>query len=244
MTAEACLEASSVFAVNNFKVTAGFRTREVEVLAGGPLKVEFFVENDNAKPLYLPVRGDRARLRQANFSFTATIAGREVNLEDPAAEIMDLGGLGSVAKIETGAPFHQTLLVNEFVRLENLVVVLSPGEVVMLHLQCQRPLPVALSMEQGPRGHAKPPVVNVMLAMRVKHDAAALEALIARLAVEIDANRTGPVSAKRELAIAELVALRSPMAAPYLRSLSDHPDPVVRMYVERAGVLANLNKDV
>ncbi len=243
MIAESCLEASSVFAVNNLKVTAGFRTREVEVLAGGPLKVEFFVENDNAKPLYLPVRGDRARLRQADFSFTATIEGREINLEDPAAEIMDLGGLGSVAKIESGAPYHQVLLVNEFVRLENLVVVLSPGEVVMLRLRCQRSLSLAESMEQGLRSRAEGGVVNVTLAMRVKRDDASLEALIARLAAEIHANRTGAVSAERELAIAELVALRNPLALPHVRSLSEHPDPVVKMYVERSVALLNLDKE-
>jgi len=232
-SSELCLEASSDFAVNNLKVTAGFRTHDAEVLAGGPLKVEFFVENDNAAPLYLSVRGDRARLRQANFSFAAAVEGKEVNLDDPAAKTMDLGGLGTAAKIETGAPYRRMLLVNEFVRLEKLVAALTSGEVVMLRLRCQSPLQLAGSIEQVFKSRAEGRVADVALTIHVRRDDAALEALIARLAAEIDANRTGAVSAERELAIAELGALRHPAAVPYLQNLSNHPDPVVQIYAQR-----------
>jgi hypothetical protein len=238
-SSELCLEASSEFAVNDLKVTAGFRIGEAEVLAGGPLKVEFFAESDSAVPLYLSVRGDRARLRQACFFFSATVEGKEVNLDDPAAAIPDLGGLGTAVKIERNAPYRRMLLVNEYVRLENLVAALTPGEVIGLRLRCQRSLPLADRLEQALTGRAEGRVADVTLALRVRRDDAALESLIARLAAEIDANRTGAVSAARELAIAELAALRQPAAVPYLRMLEDHPDPVVQMYVQRALVMLN-----
>jgi hypothetical protein len=243
MTAESRLEASRIFTVNNSQVAAGFRTREEEVLAGGPLRVEFFVESDASTPLYLAVGTDRARLRPADFFFSATTDKREINLKDPAAGIADLGGLGSVVEIKRGAPHRQTILVNEFLGLEDLAVALRPGEVDRLQLRCQRSLQLAASIEEESKVDWQRQVVSVTLAIGVKRDDVSLKSLIAGLAARLNANRDATVSAERELAVAELVALRSPLALPYLRSLSDHPDPAVQMYVTRGMALMTKETD-
>ncbi len=86
-------------------------------------------------------------------------------------------------------------------------------------------------------------VVSVTLAIGVKRNDVSLKSLIAGLAARLNANRDATVSAERELAVAELVALRSPLALPYLRSLSDHPDPAVQMYVTRGMALMTKETD-
>ncbi len=88
------------------------------------------------------------------------------------------------------------------------------------------------------------PVVDMVLVVQVRRDDTMVEALVARLAAEVRANQTANVSAEREQTVAKLASLRNPMAIKYLRSLSDHPDPVVKMYVERALALLNQEKDV
>lgn len=242
MTAESRLEASRIFSIDNSQLAAGFRAHEEEVLAGGPLRVEFFVESDASTPVYLAVGTDRARLRPADFFFSATINKREINLKDPAAGIADLGGLGSVVEIKQGVPHRQTILVNEFLGLEDLALAVRPGEVDVLQLGCQRSLQLAASIEEESVSWQRQ-VVNVTLAIGVKRDDVSLKSLIAGLDTRINANRGAPVSADRELAVAELVALRSPLALPYLRSLSDHPDPAVQMYVTRGMALMTKETD-
>jgi len=225
-------EASVILKAKNLQVRAGFRASTPETLAGGPIEIEFFVESLSGEPLYLAVGGDRARLRPAFFSFTAELEGAEIELDDPAAKIPERGGPATVIQVKTGAPNRYAILVNEFVRLEKVSAALKPGEVRELRIRCQRPLPLALSNEQAFQFSRDTSRVDVTLVIHVRRDDAALETLIARLAAEVRGDQIGAV--EREQAIKTLVALRHPVALPYLQMFRDHPDPAVRMYVQWA----------
>lgn len=235
------LEASTRFEAGNVEVVAGFRALNAEELAGGLIEAEFFVENTGGSPFYLAAGGNRSKLRPAFFSFAATleVEGREVLLDDPAAGIIERGGPVTRIQVETNAPYRKTLLVNEFVSLEKTIPALSPNQAGVLRLRCQRPLPMASIPEQAFQMGSEAPVVDAVLVFHVRRDDIALEALVARLAHEVRANQTPAVSAEREQKIAKLAALRNPMAILYLQGLSDHPDPVVKMYVARTMALMN-----
>ncbi len=234
------LEAAMIFEAKDIQVRAGFRAHDPEVLAGGPLEVEFFVENTGATPFYLAVGTDRTRLRPAFFSFTARLDGADVKMDDPASGIMERGGPAGVARIETGASYSQALLVNEFVRLEKVSAVMQPGEVGTLHIHCRRPLPLANSEQQAFQLGNNVPGVDVTLAVRVRRDDAALDALIARLAEAVRADWSATPEPRRIQGISQLAALRTPVALPYLQALVNHPDPEVRLRVQRA--LARFNQ--
>lgn len=227
------LKASSTFETQDLQVRAGFHTHDFEVIAGGPLEVEFLVENTGRLPLNLAVGGDRAQLRPSFFSFQATVDETEVDLQDPSAA-PNLGGPATVIEVKTNAPYRQTVLVNEFVTLENIRTALKPGEVKVLRIRCQRPIPLAVDKQQAFQTGANAQMVNVVLVVHVRRDDTALEALMAHLTAEIRADWTITASAKREQAISQLVALRDRATIPYLKTLIEHPDPAVRMRVQRA----------
>jgi hypothetical protein len=238
---ETQLEASTEFARRSIKVRAGFRTGEAEVLAGGILEVEFFVEHKGGKAFYLAVGGSRLKLRPAFFDFSATLEGAEAEMDDPAAKIPDLGGPVGTIPVEPSTSYRQMILVNEFVRLERLNAFLAEGETAVLRLRCQRSLPLADAPEKALKLGPGSPKVEAELIIKVRRDDAALELLIKRLANQVLDDRSAIASAEREAAIAKLSALRSPLAVPYLRTLRDHPDTAVQMYAQRA--LALLNQD-
>lgn len=233
------LEAAKVLNANGIQVRAGFRAPDPEALAGGPLEIEFFVENIGQIHFSIACGTDRAKLRPAFFSFTATLDGSDINLDDPAARIPELGGPASVIRVEAGASYSQALLVNEFIRLEKVNTVMQPGEVRTLYVHCPRPLPLARTQQQAFQTVNNVPRVDVTLTVRVRRDDAALDALVARLAEAVRADWNVPVAPSRTQAISQLVALRTPVALPYLKALANHPDPEVWIRVQRALALFN-----
>ena len=237
------LEDATEFRSGSFNLRAGFRTREPEVAAGAIVEVEFFVEQSGTRPFYLAVGGSRSKLRPAFFELSATLEGAEVELDDPTAEIPEFGGPAGTIAIEPGADHRQTLVVNEFVRLEKLRVALAAGETSGLHIHCQRPLPLAKSPEQAFETGARSPLVKSHLTVMARRDDAALELLINHLVDQVQVDQSAGATAQRERAIVKLSALRSPLAVPYLERLKGHSDPAVAMYVERALALLKQNQD-
>src|SRR5215472_10969545 len=131
-------EASLTLGGEGVALRAGFRAATAEELAGGPLEVEAFVDNTGAAPLYLALAGEGSRLRPARFSFAATVEGLDVELDDPEAGAPDAGGPATVVAVPPGESRSQSLLVNEFLRLEKLSQALGPGEAVALTLRVRR----------------------------------------------------------------------------------------------------------
>ena len=216
------------------QVASGFRVIEAEpLLAGGPVEVEFFIDNAGARALHLFVNGDRARQRPGSFSFVATMAG--VTLPDPYKDVAWEGGPATVVTVEPTKVYRQTLVVNQFVRLENSLDLLEPGASGQLVVACRRPLPLTADHQASltPAGDA--PLVEVRLEFELRRDDAQLSALVDKLVDEV---RHGPRE-YRERPLALLLTLRAPVAIVRWRALMDHADPVVGQRVRQALQLAD-----
>jgi len=206
-------------ASNGIRVRAGFRVVTGELLAGGPIELEFFVESRGAFPLRIVVSGDRMRQRPGQFSFAAMFDG--LPLEDPMAIAPYMGGPQGDAQVSPDSPWHQPLLLNQFVRLEHTQERLARGGPGRLDLACRRPLALgavnsAFLSEDGAE------VLAVDLAFDLRRDDPALAALVARLFDEI---MQGPPSV-RERPLAQLISMRSAARA-QIEALTRHPDPSV-----------------
>jgi hypothetical protein len=219
---------------NGTSARAGFRVLQDDALAGGPLSIEFVVENTGTQPAYFFTATDRSRLRPDNFTLQAGVQGSDVVLTDPLANVPYLGGPGGVLEVEPGAQIKQRLLVNNFVTLEQTRDVLAPGEASTVWIRGLRTLALTATEDQALQGGGETAQIDATLSIPIRRDDAALEALVASLADSIRADQSTNVSAQREQTIGELVALRLPMVVPQLESLKDHPDPAVKMYVQRA----------
>jgi hypothetical protein len=213
-------------------VVAGFRITESNGLAGGPVEVESFVEYSGNRPIYLAVFSDRAKERLADVSFSAALEGTDVSFDDPASSLPDLGGPATAVELRPEQPLRQLVLVNDFLTLERAATALKPGGSASLVLTCQRRLAMGDDAEEA-MSKRDAPVAKVTLTIDLRRDDRTLEALIARLAADLREGRD-PLIASRERTLAQLVALRSPLALPHLESLEDHPDPLIRNRVAKA----------
>jgi hypothetical protein len=201
------------------RVRVGLRVVSGELLAGGPVELEFFIESGGLHPLHFAVSGDRTRQRPGQFAFSATFAGAPLN--DPMAAMPYMGGPVGVVTMSTTSPWRQPLLLNQFIRLEE-----TPGRIVQgtsgrMELACRRPLALATT-EAAALAQDGALVVAVNLAFDLRRDDAALRALAARLLAEV---MQGPL-ATREQPLARLLAMRSP-ARDQIDALTRYPDPSV-----------------
>lgn len=228
------LEAFANLEAEHLQVRAGYRTSAPEVVAGGPIEIEAFIENIGQVPLYLAIGSDRAKLRPSFFSFEAVLEETDVELEDPLEGVPQLGGPATVITVEPGTYYQQVLLVNEFAALEKIPTVLAPGELGVLRIRCRRPLPLALNKEQAFQNLSNAPMLDKFLTVYIRRNDAALKELIAQLATKAHNNWNSISPVEREKTISQLFALRSPMVIPYLEMLIEHPDGSVRLRAQRS----------
>jgi len=210
------LEGSVELAEQEICVCAGFRVVAGELLAGGPVELEFFVESLGALPLRLGVSGDSMRQRAGQFDFAARFEGSP--LADPLAAAPYMGGPVGIVQVSTGRPWHQPLVLNQFVRLEHTPERLAQGTTGRLDLACQRPLALAAT-DAAALSNDAASVVAVNLAFDLRRDDAALATLAARLFDEV---MQGPL-ALRERPLALLLSMRSAAHA-QIDALTRHPD--------------------
>ncbi|MDT7604488.1 MAG: hypothetical protein QOF61_2485 [Acidobacteriota bacterium] len=203
------------------RARAGFRVAAASGLAGGPIELEFFAEIVGGGMRYLFVTADRARYRPGDFSFAATFDAKP--LSDPFADVPDLGGPAGVVEIAAGRPWHQPLVLNQFVRLEDTLDLLAPGASGRLVIDCRRLLWLAADEDAALAPATDAPLVEVRLALELRRDDAQLAALVERFVAEV---RDGPPE-QRERPLKLLLSLRAPLAVERWRTLVDHPDPVV-----------------
>jgi hypothetical protein len=206
-------------AADEIHVRAGFRVVTGELLAGGPVELEFFVESLGSVPLRLVVSGDRMRLRPGQFSFSATFEG--LPLEDPMAAAPYMGGPAGVVQVSTDSPWRQPLVLNQFIRLEGTPGHLGEGATGRIDLACRRPLALAAT-EAAALSQDGAQVLAVDLAFDLRRDDAALASLVAHLFDEV---MQGPL-ALREQPLALLLSMRTAAHA-QIDALTRHPDPSV-----------------
>jgi hypothetical protein len=224
------LEALTDIVHATLHLQAGFRFAHSTVLAGAPLALEFFVRNLGAGTVHVAVGGDRARGRPDFFSFSANLRGWQ--LADPASGAAYLGGPVSLVSVAPCDTYRQTILLNEFLRIEDVIARLPPGGHDELMLTCERLLPCGAS-EAAAFDLAAAPKVKAEIACTLRRDDSALLQTLDELATTILA---GAIE-RREPALAELFASRAPAREQLLR-IAAHPD---RNLAERARrVLATL----
>lgn len=202
---------------------AGFRALASEWIAGGPALVELEIA-PGAAPLAIASGVDRQSGRPAFVQVRAQTRG--VALADPFPA-PSMGGIAGVQIVAPGDRFRQTVIVNQFARLEELWARLAPGESCELELACARPLPAA-STREAALATAGAPLVEARLVIPVRRDDAALAAAVDALAAIVRARWTPATSPELETALGELVALRLPDADAALAALADHPNALVR----------------
>lgn len=217
-------------AADEIRVRAGFRVVTSELLAGGPIELEFFVECLGSHPFQLAVSGDRMRQRPGQFSFAATFEGS--SLEDPMAAMPNMGGPEGVVQVSTDSPWHQPLVLNQFIRLEETPGHLVEGVTGRIDLACRRPLTLAATQASAlSQDGAQNLAIN--LAFDLRRDDAALAALVAHLFDEV---MQGPL-ALRERPLALLLSMRT-VAHAQIDALIRHPDPLVANRARQAAELS------
>jgi hypothetical protein len=217
------------------RVRAGFRSAESDVVAGSLVEIEFSIENKGEGPFYLAVGNERSTLRPMFFSFAVSLENANVRLDDPAGTTPNLGGPVGVVRVEKNTIYRIRLLLNQFVRLEQLRATFSPGQRGLLNVTCRRILPLADRESEALTMESNVSTVEGTLQIRVHRDDAALERLITGFANDV---YTATVAnGARESALIKLIALRSESARTHLQSLAHDPDPGTQM-LARTGLAA------
>ncbi|MGO1001006.1 hypothetical protein [Lysobacter sp. CA196] len=214
-------EAVQSIEVEGLRVRAGLRVASAVLLAGAPIALSYFVEVEGPGRLHLAVGGDRAKQRPAGFGFRATLAGTGTALADPCAGVPDLGGPIGLVVVAADTPWRQTLLLNQFVALENSRRSIAEGEHDLLTLTCRRALKLATN-EDGALDLANATPLELTLSFALERDDATVAAIAATLAQEIF---DGPIE-RREPALSELFAMRD-AARTQIRALTQHPQAAV-----------------
>jgi len=217
------LEAATDIVHATLNLQAGFRITDGDVLAGAPLTLEFFVRNLSSGRLHVAVGGDRARGRPDFFSFSASVRGWQ--LVDPEAGAEYLGGPVGLVSVAPRDTYRQAVLLNQFLRLEDVIARLPPGGHEELTLTCERLLPCGAS-EDAAFDLAAAPKIKAGLACTLRRDDAALLQTLDELTTTI---LSGAIE-RREPALAELFASRA-TAREQLQRIAAHPD---RQVAERA----------
>ncbi len=208
---------------------ATFRLTEPHALAGGPIAIELTVEALGASTIHLMVSGDRSRGRAAGFTFEASFEG--VTLTDPVGDLPYLGGPATFLAVPPGTPYRRTLILNDFVRLEDLHEVVHPGDSTELHVVCRASIQLAADEKAAKANDLLDPfLVDVSLKLDVRRDDVALVALVDRLVDEVFHGEPGI----RERALERVTSLRTRIAVERWRALAAHPDASVAARVAPA----------
>ncbi|HEX9511206.1 MAG TPA: hypothetical protein VF939_12040 [Puia sp.] len=210
----------------NISLHTGFRLATTNPLAGGPIEIEFFIDNNGSSSFPLALVGDRSRQRPGKFSFTASLEG--VTLEDPMAMMDHTGGPATVVEVLPGSSWRQLLVLGEFIRLEDSLAVLGQNTTGRMKLVCRRPLILASTKAAALSGKEVRTVAADLVFDLLRNDQA-LTTLAAEL---MKAVMDGPQD-QRERPLSLLLAMRT-AAHNQIEGLTHHPDRFVIMRAKYA----------
>jgi hypothetical protein len=126
--------------------------------------------------------------------------------------------------------------LSQFLDLGKLLGRLEPGQSTVLTIHWRYFLAVNLSEHAAIPSPDEPPVLEGDLELKVVRDDQQLAAILKQLTDSIKQDWTvisqRPVERLQD--VTALTSLRIPAAIPYLKSVADHPDPEVGIYVRAA----------
>jgi hypothetical protein len=228
-------ESYAEFHSKEIRIRLGFKLKATEVCAGGPVQGCFIMENQGSKPVYFSA--SMPNNRPAYMSFRATAPELELTLKDPlnSDPLMHGPVIGAVV-VPPASSRNRIIILNQFLNLEELLRVLEPGQSTILMIHWRYFLVVGLSAQTAIPSQGQPPVLEGDLKIKVVRDDQRLDTMLECLTNSIKHDWTvisqRPV--ERMLDVTALTSLRIPAAIPYLRSIVDHPDPEVSIYVRVA----------
>ncbi|RYY37577.1 MAG: hypothetical protein EOP46_02105 [Sphingobacteriaceae bacterium] len=192
----------------------GFRIISPAVIAGGPLEVEAFLINNSTIPLKLFVSGDMIKSRFAHYAFEAFID--ENLIVDPTPASAYLGGPQGGINVSAGETFIQTILLNDYLKLEDAQTYIPSGVSKLLKLICHWNLKLSAKINAAQFEHEL--TVSIPLAVVVVRNDGRLEKLSAKLYADV---LLTPVNLH---SLNSLLAMRS-AAMVYIEKLLNHQDP-------------------
>jgi hypothetical protein len=224
-------ESAGVLARDGVNLGIAFNLTSRELYAAGPLVLELTVTNRARTPiLYLT---GTANIRPAYLRFSAELQPPGLVLRDPYPKTpLEPGGVFASISLQPGQSHRQTVVVNQFVTLEDTRGAIPNGQSARLQVRWQH-FVAASTTEQYP---SKPEAVDGSLQVTLVRDdeklRATLDAVADTLLRDSGAAARDPVG--RRDAIAKLASVRIPEVIPHLRKLADFPDFEVRRMAQFA----------
>jgi hypothetical protein len=226
-------EASQKVTAGRLRLTASFRAAADDALAGGPLEIEFCMAPEKGRA-YVLSGTERFTLRPDSYAFHAVLEEGGIGLDDPASpDAIGWGGPATMLAFSVQAPFRQTLIVNEFLRLERIRHAMKMDERREIALRCQRALAVATTPDVSRLATAQ---LALWIGVCIRRDDLALVALADDLQRTVGDDSSELDSPSRRRAIDRLATLDPEIARPRLAALAGHPDPWITARIAHAAV--------
>ena len=213
-------------------VAISVRPKQQDWIAGGPVELEIRFTNKTAARIYYLVGNAQGRPAYVKFSAELQPGSRRLNDPYPSTPLEPDGPFASIP-IDPGQADERTVVLNQYVALEDARLALAPGAGAVLHVHWR--WLVAVSRQPKP-SLPKPRLVEGDFQIRLVRDDEALRQRVKALASRLtsDASAVPRDAVGRRDAITALTSLRIPETEPYLRQLLDFPDFEVRSLAQRA----------
>ena len=223
---------SASFNRHGLKLQVSCAPQQAEYVAGAPIEVEVTVSNRSSHPAFYVI-GD-AGPRVAYMEFSATLLPIGQKLRDPfPGTPLEPGGMTSSIQVAPGQSHVRSVLLNQYVALEDVRTMIAPGRSARLSVAWRCYMVVTRSFPE-PLPDAVP--LSGSFHTGLTRDDAALrqivESLAGRLTNDWNLSSSDPVGRRQSLAA--LTSLRIPETIPYLKALLEHPDAEVRYGAEQA----------
>jgi hypothetical protein len=224
-------ESSAVLERGGATIRVTFRLKNRELHAAGPMELESTVANETpARIFYL---AGSVGMRPAYMKFSAELHPPGLVLRDPYPDTaLEPKGLFASISLQPGQIDRGTVILNQFVTLEDTREAIPDGQCARLHVRWWYFI-AASSTEEYPSKIE--PVEGDFQVTLVRNDDKMRDCIDAIAAKLMNDSNAIPVDAVgRRDAIVKLTSLRIPEVIPHLRRLADFPDFEVRRMAQYA----------
>lgn len=190
-----------------------FKIVNLPVIAGGPVEIETSIVGEDSHRLKIFIDADSMRSRVALYVFNASF--NKKTLTDPMAGIPNTGGPEAAFVVSAKTPWRQVIILNDYLRLEDTLEMIEPGESGIMDINCDFSLRSTQMLESD--NYDDEQVVKLSLRFNMQRDDEQLERLTKKLYSNC---LLTPVDIH---SLDELLSLRS-LAMPYVRWLIGHPN--------------------